>query len=74
MLMNRIADVFFIFGIILILINFKTLNYIVIFSLIDFINNIYIYILFMEFKIIDLILFFLFLGAIGKSAQLGLHT
>jgi len=74
MLMNRIADVFFIFGIILILINFKTLNYIIIFSLIDYITNINIYILFTEIKIIDLILFFLFLGAIGKSAQLGLHT
>ena len=74
MLMNRIADVFFIFGIILILINFKTLNYIVIFSLIDFINNLYIYIFFFEIKLIDLILFFLFLGAIGKSAQIGLHT
>jgi NADH:ubiquinone oxidoreductase subunit 5 (subunit L)/multisubunit Na+/H+ antiporter MnhA subunit len=72
--MNRIADVFFIFGIILILINFKTLNYIIIFSLIDYITNINVYILFTEIKIIDLILFFLFLGAIGKSAQLGLHT
>jgi len=72
--MNRIADVFFIFGIILILINFKTLNYIIIFSLIDYITNINVYILFTEIKMIDLILFFLFLGAIGKSAQLGLHT
>jgi NADH-quinone oxidoreductase subunit L len=74
MLMNRIADVFFIFGIILILINFKTLNYIVIFSLIDFIKNFNMFILFFEVKIVDLILFFLFVGAIGKSAQLGLHT
>jgi proton-translocating NADH-quinone oxidoreductase chain L len=74
MLMNRIADVFFIFGIILILIYFKSLNYIIIFSLIDFINNYNIYVFFWEIKIIDLILFFLFLGAIGKSAQIGLHT
>jgi NADH-quinone oxidoreductase subunit L len=74
MLMNRVADVFFIFGIILILINFKTLNYIVIFSLIDFIKNFNMFIFFFEVKIVDLILFFLFVGAIGKSAQLGLHT
>ena len=74
MLMNRIADVFFIFGIILILINFKTLNYIVIFSLVEYIKNFNIFIFFTEVKIIDLILFFLFLGAIGKSAQIGLHT
>lgn len=74
MLMNRIADVFFIFGIILILINFKTLNYIVILSLIDFIDNLNFYVFFMEIKLINLILFFLFIGAIGKSAQLGFHT
>jgi NADH-quinone oxidoreductase subunit L len=72
--MNRIADVFFIFGIILILINFKTLNYIVIFSLIEYIKNLSIFIFFLDIKVIDLILFFLFLGAIGKSAQIGLHT
>jgi NADH-quinone oxidoreductase subunit L len=74
MLMNRIADVFFIFGIILILINFKTLNYIVIFSLIEYIKDLSIFIFFLDIKVIDLILFFLFLGAIGKSAQIGLHT
>jgi NADH:ubiquinone oxidoreductase subunit 5 (subunit L)/multisubunit Na+/H+ antiporter MnhA subunit len=72
--MNRIADVFFIFGIILILINFKTLNFIVVFSLIEYINNLSIFIFFFNIKVIDLILFFLFLGAIGKSAQIGLHT
>jgi len=65
---------FFIFGIILILINFKTLNYIVIFSLIEYIKNLSIFIFFLDIKVIDLILFFLFLGAIGKSAQIGLHT
>jgi NADH-quinone oxidoreductase subunit L len=74
MLMNRIADVFFIFGIILILITFKTLNYIVVFSLTEYINDLSIFIFFMEVKVIDLILFFLFIGAIGKSAQIGLHT
>jgi len=72
--MNRIADVFFIFGIILILINFKTLNYIIVFSLIEYIKNLSIFIIFIDIKIIDLILFFLFIGAIGKSAQIGLHT
>src|ERR1700729_462489 len=74
MLMNRIADVFFIFAIILLLYYFKTLNYILIFSLADYIENYSVFFLFTEIKIIDLILFFLFLGAIGKSAQIGLHT
>src|SRR5437868_6485038 len=46
MLMNRIADVFFIFGIVLILYYFKTLNYLLVFSLIDYIQEYYIFILF----------------------------
>lgn len=74
MLMNRIADVFFIFAIILILFYFKTVNYIIVFSLIEFFQKSTVFIFFTEIKIIDLILFLLFLGAIGKSAQIGLHT
>jgi NADH-quinone oxidoreductase subunit L len=74
MLMNRIADVFFIFGIVLILYYFKTLNYLLVFSLIDYIQDYYIYVILWNVKVIDLIVFFLFLGAIGKSAQIGLHT
>jgi len=72
--MNRIADVFFIFGILLILIEFKSLNYFVIFSLIDYIKFNYVFFIFSYINLLDLILFFLFLGAIGKSAQIGLHT
>jgi NADH:ubiquinone oxidoreductase subunit 5 (subunit L)/multisubunit Na+/H+ antiporter MnhA subunit len=72
--MNRIADVFFIFGIVLILYYFKTLNYLLVFSLVDYIQTYYIYVILWNIKVIDLIVFFLFLGAIGKSAQIGLHT
>ena len=39
MIMNRIADVLFIFAIILLLLEFKTLNYQVIFSLVPFLVN-----------------------------------
>ena len=74
MLMNRIADVFFIFAILLLLYYFKTLNYILIFSLADYIDTYSVFFIFTELRIIDFILFFLFLGAIGKSAQIGLHT
>jgi len=72
--MNRIADVFFIFGILLILLEFKSLNYLIIFSLIDFINDLNKVIFSLNINIINLILFLFFLGAIGKSAQIGLHT
>jgi len=72
--MNRIADVFFIFGIILILLIFKTTDFIIIFNLLPFIFNDTIIFLNIEINKINLITFFLFLGAIGKSAQIGLHT
>lgn len=74
MIMNRIADVFFIIAIILLLLTFKTTDCIIIFSLIPFIaSETYMFLGFMFTKL-SLIAFFLFIGAIGKSAQIGLHT
>jgi len=72
--MNRIADVFFIIAVLFLLLIFKTTDYIIIFNLIPFIvNQTYIF-LNIEFTKISIIAFFLFIGAIGKSAQIGLHT
>jgi NADH:ubiquinone oxidoreductase subunit 5 (subunit L)/multisubunit Na+/H+ antiporter MnhA subunit len=72
--MNRIADVFFILGILLILYKYKSLNFIVVMSLIEFINIDSIYIFFNDINLIELIVLFFFIGSIGKSAQLGFHT
>ena len=36
----------------------KTLNYLLVFSLVDYIQNLYIYILLWDIKVIDLIVFF----------------
>ena len=72
--MNRIADVFFIIGILFLLWEFKTTDYIIVFSLIDYIKDSNFYLFFFDVKTINIILFLLFLGAIGKSAQVGLHT
>lgn len=74
MIMNRIADVFFISAIIILFIRFKTTDFIIIFNLIPFI--VYESSSFLGYSIflINLIAFFLFFGAIGKSAQIGLHT
>jgi NADH-quinone oxidoreductase subunit L len=72
--MNRLADVFFIISILIMYLLFNSLDYIVIFELIPFLNNKQFTILFFNFYLIDLICFFLFIGAIGKSAQIGLHT
>lgn len=74
MIMNRIADVFFIIAIILIFLTFKTTDFIIVFNLIPYIlNENYIFLGF-NFSKISIMAFFLFIGAIGKSAQIGLHT
>jgi len=72
--MNRIADVFFMFGIIIILLTFKTTDYLIVFDLVHYIKNDNIIFLGLLLNKVSLISFFLFLGAIGKSAQIGLHT
>jgi NADH-quinone oxidoreductase subunit L len=74
MVMNRIADVFFVIAILLILLIFKTTDYIIVFNLLPFIANDNIYFLNIYINKINLIAFFLFIGAIGKSAQIGFHT
>jgi NADH-quinone oxidoreductase subunit L len=74
MVMNRIADVFFIIGILFLLWKFKTTDYIIVFSLVDYIKDINFFLIFGEVNLLNLILFLLFIGAIGKSAQVGLHT
>jgi NADH:ubiquinone oxidoreductase subunit 5 (subunit L)/multisubunit Na+/H+ antiporter MnhA subunit len=74
MIMNRIADVFFIFAILIIFNTFKTTDYIIISQLVPLIVNDSIIFLGIDVNKLDLITFFLFIGAIGKSAQMGFHT
>jgi len=74
MIMNRIADVFFVLAIILIFLTFKTTDYLIVFNNIEFIQSDILS--FFNFPVtkIDFICAFLLIGGIGKSAQLGLHT
>jgi NADH-quinone oxidoreductase subunit L len=74
MLVNRIADVFFTLAIIIIFITFKTTNYTVVFNLIPYMANEKFFFLNILFYKIDIIAFFLFIGAIGKSAQIIFHV
>ena len=74
MLVNRISDVFFTLGIIIIFLIFKTTDYNTVFNLINLINNESIYFVNILINKIDLISFFLFIGAIGKSAQIFFHV
>src|SRR5690242_13033679 len=63
MVVNRVGDFFLIFGIILVFITFRTLDYTVVFAVIDYQPDI-------AFAISLCVL----VGAMSKSAQLGLHT
>jgi NADH-ubiquinone oxidoreductase chain 5 len=74
MLVNRVGDFFLLLAMFTIYVVFDSLDYGVVFSLVPLATNETLIIGTYEFNIIDLICIFLFLGAMGKSAQIGLHT
>lgn len=74
LLVNRIGDFSLSIGIFIIFYIFKSTNYTIIFSLVPFFLDSFICILNYKIHSLTLISFFLFIGAVGKSAQLGLHT
>jgi len=74
MIVNRVADLTFTIGILAIFYTFQSVEFSVVFGLAPyFVTST---ILFGTFSIspLALITFLLFLGAMGKSAQIGLHT
>lgn len=73
MLLNKISDLILIIGIIFIFYNIKTIEYYNIFSIIHIINNSKIIFFNYIFYIIDIICLLIFIGAIGKSAQIFFH-
>ena len=73
MVINRIGDFGLILGIGLIYSIFKSLDFTVVFSLVPYFQNLNFIFLNIEINIITLISILLFIGAVGKSAQLGLH-
>jgi len=74
MLINRIGDFFLLFAIFCIYNIFGTLNYDITFSLAPFFKKIYFNFLGTYFLILNFICLLLFIGAMGKSAQIGLHV
>jgi len=74
MLVNRIGDFFLLLAILTIFFVFNSLDYDVVFSLIPLAINYKIVLLGFQLPVLDLISLLLFGGAMGKSAQLGLHT
>jgi len=75
MLVNRVGDFFLLLGMFTIYAVFHSLDYDIVFALVPTVANEKI-MLFgnIQMNVIDIICLFLFLGAMGKSAQIGLHT
>lgn len=74
MIVNRVGDLGLIVGIFFVLFYFRSLDYNVVFALAPIFCNSYITIFSMQFHVITLIVLLLFIGSVGKSSQLGLHT
>lgn len=74
MIMNRIGDFSLIIGILIIFVNFRSVDYATIAVLTPLFKSQTFNFLNLEFNLLTLVGVFLFIGAIGKSAQLGLHT
>ena len=74
MIINRIGDFSLIIGILIMFVNFKSVDYATVASLVPFFKEHTVNFLNIDFNILSLICIFLFFGAVGKSAQLGLHT
>ena len=74
MMMNRIGDFSLLIGIFLIFVNYKALDYATVAVMTPYFADSVINFLNFDLHLVTLIGIFLFLGAVGKSAQLGLHT
>ena len=74
MLVNRVGDFFLLIAIFTIIFIFNSLDYDIIFSLVPLAIDYRIIIGGFQLPIIDFICLCIFFGAMGKSAQLGLHT
>ena len=74
MVINRIGDVGLALGIFVIFSTYKSVDYCTVYALTPFfIENTFNF-LTINFSLLNLICILLFIGSIGKSAQLGLHT
>lgn len=73
-LVNRLGDIGILVALLLIFKTTQTFDFGIVFSLLDFIKDDTILIGFVEYNVVTCISIGLFIGAVGKSAQVGLHT
>lgn len=74
MILNRVGDFGLSLAIFAIYSTFGSVDYSVVFAMASTRVDIYVPFLPFQINIIDFICLFLFIGAVGKSAQVGLHT
>nr|YP_010338814.1 NADH dehydrogenase subunit 5 [Glaucosphaera vacuolata]UNJ18764.1 NADH dehydrogenase subunit 5 [Glaucosphaera vacuolata] len=74
LVVNRVGDFGLSLGIFSVFYLFRTLDYTAIFGLVPFFESIQLKFFTVDFYTLTFITFFFFVGAVGKSAQLGLHT
>nr|YP_010338828.1 NADH dehydrogenase subunit 5 [Madagascaria erythrocladioides]UNJ18778.1 NADH dehydrogenase subunit 5 [Madagascaria erythrocladioides] len=74
LVVNRVGDLGLCIALFLIFYTFQSLDYEIVFSLVPSFLESSIYICGFNWSTLNTISFFLFLGAVGKSSQLGLHT
>jgi NADH-quinone oxidoreductase subunit L len=72
--MNKFGDYTLFLAIILIQLKFKSVDFSTVFMLVPFFTENKIMLFYYNFYTINVICLLLFIGAVGKSAQLGLHT
>lgn len=74
MILNRIGDFGLVLGILTIFLKYKSVDYATVFSITRFFVSDKISFFNFDLNLITCICILLFIGAVGKSAQLGLHT
>lgn len=74
MILNRIGDFGLVIGILIVFVEYKAVDYDTVFAITPILTGRVCNFLSFDFDLISIICFFLFIGAVGKSAQLGLHT
>lgn len=73
-MVNRVADFALTIGMVSIFFVFKSLDFHVVFALAPFfVNSTFVFLGF-DLPVLTIICSLLFIGAMGKSAQIGLHT
>jgi NADH-ubiquinone oxidoreductase chain 5 len=74
MVMNRLGDIGIVLAIAFIYIEYKSFDFTIISGLSSLLSNDFVYFCDYYINSMTLISFFIFIGAVGKSAQIGLHT